>query len=48
MPLGMTVLDVMEGIEIGVDMVAGITTQGLINLLVGVMSWSATLILWSL
>ena len=46
MPLGMTVLDAMAGIEIGVDVVAGITMHGLINLLVGVMSWS--LILWSL
>ena len=48
MPLGMTILDVMADIEIGVDTVVGVTTQGLINLLVGVMSWSATLILWSL
>ena len=48
MPLGMTVLDAIVGIEIGVDMVAGVTTQGLINLLVGIMSWSATLISWSL
>jgi len=46
MPLGMTVLDVIVGIEIGVDTVVGVTTQGLINLLVGVMSWS--LISWSL
>jgi len=48
MPLGMTVLDAIVGIEIGVDAVTGITTQGLINILVGVMSWSAMLISWSL
>ena len=48
MPLGMTVLDVIAGIEIGVDTVAGVTAQGLINLLVVIMSWSAMLILWSL
>ena len=48
MPLGMTVLDVIVGIEIGVDMVTGVTVQGLIDLLVGITSWSATLILWSL
>ena len=46
MSLGMTVLDVIADIEIGVDVVVGITMHGLINLLVGVMSWS--LILWSL
>ena len=38
MLLGMTVLDAIVGIEIGVDAVTGITVQGLINLLVGVMS----------
>ena len=48
MPLGMTVLDAIMGIEIGVDMVAGVTTQALINLLVDIMSRSATLISWSL
>ena len=48
MPLGMTVLDAILGIEIGVDTVVGVTAQGLINLLVGVMSWSTTLTLWSL
>ena len=48
MPLGTTVLDVIKGIEIGVDMVAGVTTQALINLLVDIMSRSATLISWSL
>ena len=48
MPLGTTVLDAIAGIEIGIDTVAGVIAQGLINLLVGVMSWSATLILWSL
>ena len=46
MSLGTTVLDAIAGIEIGVDVVVGITMHGLINLLVGVMSWS--LILWSL
>ena len=44
MPLGTTVLDVIAGIVIGVDTVTGVTTQGLINLLVGITSWSATLI----
>ena len=39
MSLGTTVLDVIAGIEIGVDVVAGVTAQGLINLLVGIMSW---------
>ena len=48
MPLGTTVLDAIAGIKIGVDMVAGVTVSGLINLLVGIMSWSTTLILWSL
>jgi len=48
MPLGTTVLDAITGIEIGIDMVVGVTTHWLINLLVGVMSWSATLISWSL
>ena len=48
MPLGMTVLDAIAGIEIGVDMVVGVTTPWLINLLVGIMSWSAMLISWSL
>ena len=48
MPLGMTVLDAIVGIEIGVDTVVGITAQGLINHLVSVMSWSTTLTLWSL
>ena len=42
MPLGMTVLDAIVGIEIGIDAVAGVTAQGLINLLVGITSWSAT------
>ena len=46
MPLGMTVLDAIAGIEIGVDTVMGVTIQGLINLLVSVMSWLATLISW--
>ena len=48
MPLGMTVLDAIVGIEIGIDAVAGITMHGLIILLVGITSWSATLISWSL
>ena len=48
MSLGMTVLDAIANIEIGVDAVTGVTTQGLINLLVGVMSWSAVLISRSL
>jgi len=48
MLLGTTVLDVIAGIKICVDTVAGVTAQGLINLLVGVTSWSATLILWYL
>ena len=38
MPLGTTVLDAMASIKIGVDTVMGVTAQGLINLLVGVMS----------
>ena len=46
MSLGMTYVDVIVGIKIGVDAVTGVTTHGLINLLVGVMSWS--LISWSL
>ena len=46
--LGMTVLDAIAGIEIGVDTVSGIIVQGLINLLVSITSWSATLISWSL
>ena len=48
MPLGMTVLDAMAGIETSIDTVTGITAQGFINLLVGIMSWSAMLISWSL
>ena len=48
MLMGMTVLDAIVDIEIGVDVVMGVTPQGLINHLVGVMSWSATLISWSL
>ena len=48
MSLGMTVLDAIVGIEIGIDMVTCVTAQGLINLLVGIMSWLATLISWSL
>ena len=48
MPLGMTILDVIVGIEIGIDTVTGVIGQGLINLLVGVTSWSAMLISWSL
>ena len=48
MPLGTTVLDAIAGIEISVDTAVGVTMQGLINVLVGVMSWSATLISWSL
>jgi len=48
MSLGTTVLDAIVDIEIGVDVVKGVTVQGLINLLVGVMSWSATPISWSL
>ena len=46
MSLGMTILDAIVGIEIGVDAVTGITAHGLINLLVGVTSWS--LMSWSL
>ena len=38
MSLGMTVLDAITYIEIGVDAVTGVTTQGLINLLVVFMS----------
>ena len=41
MPLGMTVLDAVMGIEVVIDVVTGITVQGLINLLVGTMNWSA-------
>ena len=48
MPLGTTVLDAIAGIKIGVDMVTGVTAQGLINLLVGITSWSAMLISRSL
>ena len=48
MSLGTTVLDAIAGIEISVDTAVGVTMQGLINVLVGVMSWSATLISWSL
>ena len=48
MPLGMTVLDAMASIKIGVDTVMGVTAQGLINLLVGITSWSAMLISQSL
>ena len=36
--LGMTVLDAITGIKIGVDVVLGIIAHGLINLLVSVMS----------
>ena len=46
--LSMTVLDAIADIEIGVDTVTGVIVQGLINLLVGIMSWSAMLIFWSL
>ena len=38
MTLGMTILDAIVGIEIGVDIVMGVSTQGLINFLVGVTS----------
>ena len=38
MLLGMTVLDAIAGIEIGVDAFMGVIMLGLINLLVGVMS----------
>ena len=38
MPLGMTVFDAIAGIKIGVDTVTSVTAQGLINLLVGIMS----------
>ena len=38
MSLGTTVLDVIAGIEIGVDAVTGVTAHRLINLLVGVTS----------
>jgi len=38
MSLGMTVVDAIVNIEISVDAVMGGTAQGLINLLVGVMS----------
>ena len=48
MSLGMIVLDAIADIEIGVDAVTSITAHGLINLLVGVMSWSAVLISQSL
>ena len=48
MSLGTTVLDAIADIEIGVDAVMGVTAQGLINLLVGIMSWLALLILRSL
>ena len=48
MPLGMTVLDAIVDIKVGIDAVTSVIMQGLINLLVGVMSWSATLISWSL
>ena len=48
MSLGTTILDAIVGIKIGIDAVMGVTTLGLINLLVGVTSWSATLISWSL
>jgi len=48
MSLDMTVLDAIADIEIGVDVVTGVTAQGLINLLVGITSWSAMLISWSL
>ena len=34
---GTTVLDAIAGIEIGIDTVTGVTAQGLINLLVGIM-----------
>ena len=48
MPLGTIVLDAIVGIEIDVAIVAGVTAQGLINLLVGITSWSAMLISRSL
>ena len=38
MSLGMTVLDAIADIEIGVDAVTGVTAHGLINLLVGITS----------
>ena len=38
MLLGMTVLDAIVGIEIGVDAVTGVTAHGLINLLAGITS----------
>ena len=46
--LGTTVLDAIASIEIGVDAVIDVTAHGFINLLVGVISWSATLISWFL
>ena len=48
MSLSTTVLDAVVDIKIGVDVVTGVTAQGLINLLVGITSWSAMLISWSL
>ena len=48
MLLGMTVLDAIADIEIGIDAVTGVTAQGLINLLVGVTSRLAMLISRSL
>ena len=38
MSLSTTVLDAVVDIKIGVDVVTGVTAQGLINLLVGIMS----------
>ena len=48
MPLGTTILDAIADIKIDINKIAGIATQGLINLLVDVTNWSATLISWSL
>jgi len=48
MSLGTTVLDAIPDIEITIDVVMGVTVQGLINLLVGITSWSVILISWSL
>ena len=46
MPLDMTVLDAVLGVEVGVDAITGVTAQGLINRLVDITKWSAVSVSW--
>ena len=48
MPPSKTILNAFADIKISVDVVAGITAQGLIDLLVDFTDWSAVPTTWSL